>query len=477
MEELMKTEKIIVVFLGLVLTVVLLTGCDAIAPAESEGISASGVVEAVEVSIAPEVSGKVIEVLVREGDSVQKGDSLVVLENELLGGQQDQAVAAVETAEAALASADAAISAAEVNLEVANLNLELAELQHEMVLQGRRLADLPGRQTSWNGEVPTEFDLPSWYFLKEEDISALEKEVEDARNNLVIERENLKDVLADVSNADIQAVEERLAFAQTSFELAEELRDRAVEQEGREAINNYLDSLYDSAEAELESAQAEYDSLLSDVGADDLLEARARVVVANERYQLALASLYQQYTGEDSLQVVQAELGVEQASLIVKQAEVALRQAHTGLIQAEKGVAQAYANLDLIELQIGKLTLSAGVDGVVLVKTIDVGELIQPGMTALTIGQLDDLMITVYVPEEKYGTIQLGDSAQVKVDSFEGQVFTATVTRIADRAEYTPRNVQTEEDRRTTVFAIELTVEDTDGKLKPGMPADVDFSP
>ena len=473
----MKREKIIVVFIGLVLTMVLLTGCDAIAPAEPDGISASGVVEVVEVSVAPEVSGKVIEVLVREGDSVKTGDSLFVLENELLGLQQNQAVAAVESAEVALTSADVAISAAEVNLEVANLNFELTELQHEMVLQGTKLAELPGRQTSWNGESPTEVELPSWYFLKEEDISALEKEVEDAKNNLEIERENLKDVIADVSNADIQAVEERLALAQISFELAVDLRDRAVEQEGREAINSYLDSLYDSAEAELGSAQAEYDSLLSDVGVEDLLEARARVVVANERYQLALALLYQQYTGDDSLEVLQAELGVEQASLMVNQAEVALRQAQTGHLQAEKGVAQAQANLDLIELQIEKLTISAGVDGVVLVKTIEEGELIQPGMTALTIGQLDDLTITVYVPEEQYGSIQLGDSAQVKVDSFEGLLFMAKVTRIADQAEYTPRNVQTEEDRRTTVFAIELTVEDTDGKLKPGMPADVVFSP
>ena len=61
------------------------------------------------------------------------------------------------------------------------------------------------------------------------------------------------------------------------------------------------------------------------------------------------------------------------------------------------------------------------------------------------------------------------------VDSFSGQVFDATVIRIADRAEYTPRNVQTKEERSTTVFAIKLSLDAAEGKLKPGMPADVEF--
>jgi hypothetical protein len=63
----------------------------------------------------------------------------------------------------------------------------------------------------------------------------------------------------------------------------------------------------------------------------------------------------------------------------------------------------------------------------------------------------------------------------VAVDSFPGESFAAEVVRIADQAEFTPRNVQTEEGRRTTVFAVELTVENPEGKLKPGMPADVEF--
>jgi HlyD family secretion protein len=86
---------------------------------------------------------------------------------------------------------------------------------------------------------------------------------------------------------------------------------------------------------------------------------------------------------------------------------------------------------------------------------------------------LDQLNVTVYIPEDTYGQINVGHKAFVSADSFPDESFEAQVIRIADQAEYTPRNVQTQEERRTTVFAIKLAVEDTQGKLKPGMPVDV----
>jgi HlyD family secretion protein len=65
-------------------------------------------------------------------------------------------------------------------------------------------------------------------------------------------------------------------------------------------------------------------------------------------------------------------------------------------------------------------------------------------------------MITVYLPEDRYGGVSLGEQVQVSVDTFPGDQFVATVSRIADEAEFTPRNVQTEEGRRSMVFAVEL---------------------
>jgi HlyD family secretion protein len=94
----------------------------------------------------------------------------------------------------------------------------------------------------------------------------------------------------------------------------------------------------------------------------------------------------------------------------------------------------------------------------------------------ITISDLNALTLTVYVAEDRYGQIMLGQTCQVMVDSFPGRTFLGTVSHIADQAEFTPRNVQTTESRKNTVFAIKLTLEPSAGLLKPGMPADVDFS-
>jgi len=130
----------------------------------------------------------------------------------------------------------------------------------------------------------------------------------------------------------------------------------------------------------------------------------------------------------------------------------------------------------LINTQVNKLTLTAPMDGVILVRNVEPGEFVQPGAAAFTMANLNELTITVYVPEDQYGNITLGQKASVTVDSFPGQTFEATVTHISDQAEFTPRNVQTVEGRSSTVFAIKLTVKDLEGKLKIGMPADVVFS-
>ena len=93
----------------------------------------------------------------------------------------------------------------------------------------------------------------------------------------------------------------------------------------------------------------------------------------------------------------------------------------------------------------------------------------------MTIADLNDLQLTVYVPEDRYGLINLGQVYPISVDSFPNQTFAGTVSYISDQAEFTPRNVQTTENRKTTVFAIRLDLPPSDGKLKPGMPADVQF--
>ena len=216
-----------------------------------------------------------------------------------------------------------------------------------------------------------------------------------------------------------------------------------------------------AAEKELDEAQKAYDELLGTQAADEVLQARADISVAQERYYSSLDLLRSLQTG-DQAESVTAAKGV-------------LEQAQSAVEQSQKSAQQAQANLNLLDTQVSKLTIYAPMDGVVLARNVDPGEFVQPGGAALTMADFNELTITVYVPEDRYGEIHLGQTVDVTVDSFPGETFTATVSYISDQAEFTPRNVQTVAGRSATVYAVKLKVSDPNGKLKLGMPADVVF--
>ncbi len=113
------------------------------------------------------------------------------------------------------------------------------------------------------------------------------------------------------------------------------------------------------------------------------------------------------------------------------------------------------------------------IDGVVLQRLVEPDEIVAPGTTVLVVAPLDALSLKIYVPEDRYGQISLGQTYPVTVDSFLGETFYGKVSFISDKAEFTPRNVQTTDSRQTTVYAVKLDLEPTGGRLKPGMPADV----
>jgi RND family efflux transporter MFP subunit len=185
------------------------------------------------------------------------------------------------------------------------------------------------------------------------------------------------------------------------------------------------------------------------------------VAVAQARYDAALDHLSQLNTGEQSLQVKAAEMGVKQAEAAVGQAEAALEQARSAA--------------KVVENQLDKTVIQAPVSGIILARNAETGETVSPGSILLVIGQLEEVELIVYIPETEYGRVNIGDQVTIVTDSFPGESFTGTVIYISDQAEFTPRNVQTVEGRRATVYAVKLSVPNPDLKLKPGMPADVTF--
>jgi len=459
----------------------LLSGCDTLAAefgagTEDGNIQASGMIEAQQVSIASELSGRIAEVLVSEGEQVQDGDPIFRLEDDVFASQLEQSSAAYDSTLSQQKGARAALSAAEAAHIAAEEGLISASAHFQLVLNEALAFEAAERVENWNRNPGTKIDLPAWYFLKDELIQAAKAEVENARDFVETEEERFAGVLRDVSSKDISSAEERLANAQAAFAVTESLQDHNTGYTGREELNDFIQILVDSAESELEAAQNSYDELLSDTDYEEILEARARVAVARERYALAQDALNALLTGEDSLVVTAAQAGISQAEATVSHTQAQVILAKANLEIAQKAIQQAQSALDMANLQLVKLTVYAPIAGTVLTRTIEKGEILQAGLTAMTIGILDDLTITVYISEDLYGQIKLGDQAELSVDSFPDMVFSGEVIRIADQAEFTPRNVQTKEDRQNTVYAVKLTVNDPDHQLKPGMPADVVFS-
>jgi multidrug resistance efflux pump len=293
------------------------------------------------------------------------------------------------------------------------------------------------------------------------------------------------------------------------YDISAELGGRVIEvsaQEGQSAQAGQVLVALDATLLKAQSAQAQAVATAAaaqaQAAAANLAQLQASPTSAQlkvaqtlvDKAQLAVDALQSNYddlptaaqdsaTGKQLAQQIdqaQASLANAQAQYDLLAAGATDEQLQAAQAQVDAATAQAaaaQAALGVLEVQIAKLQVTTPIDGTVLQVVTKPGAIAVPGASLVQIADLNQLELTVYVPEDVYGQIRLGQTAQVSVDSFAGQTFTASVVQIADQAEFTPRNVQTGEGRKSTVFAVKLKLENPDGKLKPGMPADVTFLP
>lgn len=346
------------------------------AGADETALTASGVIEAVQVNIAPELAGKAIEVLVDEGQPVSKGDPLLRLDPSLLTAQRAVASAGADSAKAALAA---------------------AQTKYDQTLEAALAAQAAQRAKDWQTSAPSEFDQPNWYIEQEGQIAAAQAELEAAQSAIDDANANLEKVIADLKNSDYLKAEKDLADARAAFVIAEQVRDQASNASDSGGLNEAAQDYYDDALTALEDAEEAYNDLMTGDEAEDIEYARGQVFVAQQRYDAAYARLLSLQTGADSPAVIAAAKEVD---------------------KAKSALAQAEANLAWMDAQSAKLEVKAPMDGIILTRNVEPGEFIQPGATTLTLANLNELTITVYIPEDRYGEISLGQTAEVTADSF-----------------------------------------------------------
>lgn len=156
----------------------------------------------------------------------------------------------------------------------------------------------------------------------------------------------------------------------------------------------------------------------------------------------------------------------ESAQAEVEAAVKAITQAESSYRAAEQRIKEAQADLNET-----KIYSPAG--GVILSRPVEVGEVVNPGTVLYVMVDLNKLYVKVYIPEPEIGKLKIGLPARVYIDAYPDKYFNGKITKIYEQAEFTPKNVETKEERVKLVFGVEVSVENPEGLLKPSMPADV----
>ncbi|MCK9227491.1 MAG: efflux RND transporter periplasmic adaptor subunit [Syntrophorhabdaceae bacterium] len=254
------------------------------------------------------------------------------------------------------------------------------------------------------------------------------------------------DLLAKLSSADVKALvdQNRAAFEEAKVKLAELKAGSRKQEIGRARAESA------SLEAELMRARKDFEraEVLYDNGA-----------ISASRFDAA-KSAYETRLG-------QVKSAKQQQSLV----EEGPRR--EDIRAAELRVQQLTALVANTEDKLADTRLYAPITGIVFRKNVELGEIVQPGAAIFVVGDLEHPWVKVYVKEDKLSLIKLGQKARITVDTYKDRYYDGTVTFISSDAEFTPKNVQTQEERVKLVFGVKVTVKNKDQELKPGMPADV----
>jgi HlyD family secretion protein len=378
---------------------------------------ASGSIEATEVDVSPKIAGRVSKVLAKEGDPVRAGQVLAQMEPQESQAQVDQARAAVAAAQAKVAQAAQAITA-------------------QQQVTGAQVAQAEAQVAAAEARVPQSELVVIW------------------QDRTV--RESIASAQAQLSAAEAQVTAARSATAKARDDLR---RTKELFAQGAVAAQQVdaVQTAYDAAVAQERSAT------------DAATQARAGLATARA----------------NAMQVAIKKQDVQTARQIVAEARAALKNAQSGytlitqrqqdLAAAQASLAQARANLRYLELIAGDNTIVAPTDGVVLTKNIEPGTVVAAGTAIYTLVNPNDIWLRVFIPEDQLGRVRLGQSVRITVDTFPGRAFAGRVSEIRHQAEFTPGNVQTKEDRVKLVFGVKIQLENRDGSLKPGMPADAEI--
>lgn len=162
----------------------------------------------------------------------------------------------------------------------------------------------------------------------------------------------------------------------------------------------------------------------------------------------------------------------DQASNVLAEAQGRVETLTAAVTQASARIEAMNKTVELARSQLSKTVIAAPLSATVLTKSIEVGELATPGRPIATLVDLTRAELKIYIPEKDIGKLRLGDEARVRTDAFPDRDLSARVIRIDQQAQFTPRDIHVPDERTRLVFGVTLALDNPQGQLKPGMPAD-----
>ncbi len=274
----------------------------------------------------------------------------------------------------------------------------------------------------------------------------LNEEEQAARAGSEAARAHMLEVKTGPRAQETRQAEAALAAAESAFVKAKLDLDRATELVQKRV---YSQAVLDAADAEFVNARSQRDRAQETLNLLREGSRREQIDAAEAQMRQATALL--------------SQATVNRLQIPIKEKDLAAAEARVQELQAAYNI--AHINLDYSRLL-------APISGWVLKKNIEAGEVVNVGTPVVTLGDVEDLWMHVYVDELIVGKLKLGDGAEIRVDAHPNQVFPGKIVFISQEAEFTPKNVQTKEERTKLVYRVKVSIKNPEQKLKPGMPAD-----
>ena len=347
-------------------------------------------------------------------------------------------------------------------------NIELTEVNIAFKTSGRLLErTVDEGDAVKKGMILARLDRDQLLAQRDRDAASLQlsmAQLAQAETALAWQKENF---IADMEQrqADLAAAQARL----------QELKNGSRPQEIQEAK-----AAVESAQAEFDRAKKDWDRAQTLYKNDDI--STAQYDQYRSRWEGAGAALKQIQERQSLVIAGPRKEQIEAAAAQLQRASAAIKAAETNRLEIKRreqelplrraDIERAKANLALIDTQLADTVAVSPVDGVVLVKSAEAGEILAAGTPVVTVGDIEHPWLRAYINESDYGKVKLGAKVKITTDSYPNKEYEGRVSFISSQAEFTPKQIQTQEERVKLVYRIKIDLANPRQELKSNMPAD-----